>query len=433
MLTQRDYMEEATFLAPQDASKQASLSSHQTTELPHREKIEKNAKIVTHNKKPSLVLVFTPVIILIVMIPLFGLSPSLLIAALVFEVVNGFHDVSNVVAPLVRSHTLSYRSAVLWSSICTALPVLMIGIASAKIAHAIGSSLFLEGTLTQAVMFSGVVAAFSWGLTTWRYGLPSSSSHSLMGGIAGASMMTAYMSNLPIVGHLLTTGWIILIASMVFVPFITGFFAYIISKIAVYYESKVSSVPATHLVSNDNTYKHDTVHGGYIHKYYTLIKHDFSELFSAFKNVKKWPMLAASGVLSFAHSRNDGQKAMPMVAGVIYSDPTRISVFVQLLCYSAITLGTLMGGSIIMKKLNAMGHNHKPSGGVISMFVTSGVVGFATELGVGVSTTQTTASAIMGTSYARTKEIVQMMSTWIMTPISSGILAALIVFIVHKI
>ncbi len=426
-------MEEATFLTPQDASKQASLSSHHTTKLLHTTKIEKNVNRVTHPKKPSLILIFTPVIMLIVMIPLFGLSPSLLIAALVFEVVNGFHDVSNVVAPLVRSHTLSYRSAVLWSTICTALPVLMIGIASAKIAHAIGSSLFLDGTLTQAVMFSGVVAAFSWGLTTWRYGLPSSSSHSLMGGLAGASMMTAYISNVPIFDHLLTAGWIILIASMVCVPFIAGFFAYITSKIAAYYESKALNVPNADLVSHDNPYKYNTVHGGYIHTYYMLIKRDFSELFSAFKNVKKWPMLAASGVLSFAHSRNDGQKAMPMVAGVIYSDPTRISVFVQLLCYSAITLGTLMGGSLIMKKLNAMGHNHKPSGGVISMFVTSGVVGLATEFGVGVSTTQTTASAIMGTSYARTKEIIQMMSTWIMTPISSGVLAAIIVFIVHKI
>ena len=162
-----------------------------------------------------------------------------------------------------------------------------------------------------------------------------------------------------------------------------------------------------------------------------LIQKDFSELFSAFKQVKKWPMLATSGILSFAHSRNDGQKAMPMVAGVIYGDPTRISVFVQLLCYSAINLGTLMGGSLIMKKLNSMGHNHKPSGGIISMGVTSAVVGFATELGVGVSTTQTTASAIMGTSYARTKEIAQMMSTWIMTPIASGIIAGLIVMIIQ--
>ncbi len=426
-------MEEATFLAPQDASKKASLSSHHATKSPHNETIEKNVNLVTHPKKPSLILIFIPVIMLIAMIPFFGLPPSLLIAALVFEVVNGFHDVSNVVAPLVRSHTLSYRSAVLWSTICTALPVLMIGIASAKIAHAIGSSLFLEGTLTQAVMFSGVVAAFSWGLTTWAYGLPSSSSHSLMGGLAGASMMTAYISNVPIFDHLLTAGWIILIASMVCVPFIAGFFAYITSTIAVYYESKASNVPDAHLVSNDNTYKYDRLHGGYIHKYYMLINRDFSELFSAFKNVKKWPMLAASGVLSFAHSRNDGQKAMPMVAGVIYSDPTRISVFVQLLCYSAITLGTLMGGSVIMKKLNAMGHNHKPSGGIISMFVTTGVVGLATEFGVGVSTTQTTASAIMGTSYARTKEIIQIMSTWIMTPISSGVLAAVIVFILHKI
>ena len=88
-----------------------------------------------------------------------------------------------------------------------------------------------------------------------------------------------------------------------------------------------------------------------------------------------------------------------------------------------------MGGGLIMKKLNNMGHNHRPSSGVISMGVTSWVVGFATEFGVGVSTTQTTASAIMGTSYARKKEIFQMMTAWIITPIASGIIAAIIVLI----
>jgi phosphate/sulfate permease len=87
-----------------------------------------------------------------------------------------------------------------------------------------------------------------------------------------------------------------------------------------------------------------------------------------------------------------------------------------------------MGGSLIMKKLNAMGHNHKPSGGVVSMGVTSGVVMLATEIGVGVSTTQVTASSIMGTSYARRSEILQMMTTWIMTPIASGGLAGIIVW-----
>lgn len=428
-------MEETTSLTMQN--QKTKTSSKINKAVPINIDTPSDVQSVIPNKKPSIFLIFAPVISLILIGLTVDLAPALLIAALIFEVVNGFHDVSNVVAPLVRSRTLSYRPAVLWSTICTALPVLMIGIASAKIAHAIGGSLFLEGTLTQTIMFSGVMAAFSWGLATWRYGLPSSSSHALMGGLAGASMMFSYINNIPVFDHLLTKGWLILIASMVLVPIIAGFFAYILSKIMPYLEKKILTMPdnnynATNLsTSNDTPHKHKRVYGGYVIKYFMLIHKDFSELFSAFKQVKKWPMLATSGILSFAHSRNDGQKAMPMVAGVIYGDPTRISVFVQLLCYSAITLGTLMGGSLIMKKLNSMGHNHKPSGGIISMGVTSAVVGFATELGVGVSTTQTTASAIMGTSYARTKEIAQMMSTWIMTPIASGIIAGLIVMIIQ--
>ena len=265
---------------------------------------------------------------------------------------------------------------------------------------------------------------------TWRYGLPSSSSHALMGGLAGASMTSAYVSGLPVFDHLLSEGWLILIASMILVPVVAGFFAYVISKLVPYLERKMAQSDAQEnvFISNPSITEKSEYPKSWT-RYLSVLKHDIWELCGAFKKIKKWPMLVASGTLSFAHSRNDGQKAMPMVAGVIYGDPTKISVLVQLLCYAAITLGTLMGGSLIMKKLNSMGHNHKPSGGVVSMGVTSGVVALATEIGVGVSTTQTTASAIMGTSYARTKEIIQMMTTWIMTPIASGMLAGGIILI----
>lgn len=395
-----------------------------------------------------------PPIVLAASVPIIGPLPATLLAALTFEFVNGFHDASNAVAPLVKSHTLSYRPAVWWSTICTLAPVAFIGAAAAKVAHTIGAGLFDAGTLVPSVMFAGVTAGFSWSLATWRYGIPSSSSHALLGGLGGAAMAAAYTNGTPVLGQFLAPGWAMIGTFMVAAPAAAGLAAYALTKSAPHLKAAVQHgrqklariipslapkhgahanapepeiwpPPRPPALASDATRAQKLRHS------FNEFSLDAAEMGRALITPAKWPMLGAAALLNFGHSKNDAQKAMPIVAGSLYGDPTAITPTVQWMCYLTMTMGTFLGGKRITQKLvNGLGHQHDKMVGFSTSAVTAGILEIANDFKVPASTSQITGGATIGANAGIARKNVKwdtarkMAFTWVATPLISGLMAA---------
>lgn len=364
--------------------------------------------------------------------PVLGPVPATLAAALTYEFVNGFHDASNAVAPLVKSRTLPYRSALIWSTATTLAPALLIGTLAAGVAHTIGGGLFAAGILTTQTMFAGVTAAFTWGLMTRRSGFPSSSSHALLGGLAGAAAMHAYTLGLPVLGQFMAPGWATIGAYMVGAPLIGGTAGYALSKAG----PALKKWRGKLLGALDRHFQHEP--DNHIHHLPGAAPRQdigwgpaVTALGKALITPRKWPMLGMAAALNFVHSTNDAQKAMPIVAGAIYGSATAITPLVQGLCYTAITLGTLAGGRRIVDKLvHGFGREDTPKIGLVSGGVASAVLAFATAHHAPVSTSQIVGATTVGANAghakgnAHWKNAKKMAIAWTVTPVMSGLIAA---------
>jgi PiT family inorganic phosphate transporter len=155
------------------------------------------------------------------------------------------------------------------------------------------------------------------------------------------------------------------------------------------------------------------------------------DLFQAIVTPKKLPMLAATGFLNFGHSLNDAQKAMPIVAWSLSSDPTAITQNVQMLCYGAMTLGTLSGGRRIVDKLvHGVSSKHDPRVGLVAAAVSSLALTFANISHAPVSTSQTMGAATIGANaglhhqHMNWKTATDMATAWAVTPVATGAIAA---------
>jgi PiT family inorganic phosphate transporter len=382
----------------------------------------------TDNKKPSWWFVTLPPAVALVLTPFVGIGYAALTAAVMFEFVNGFHDASNAVAPLVKSHTLSYRPALWFSTACTIAPVLFIRMMSAGVALTIGSSLFTAGTLTPAVTLAGVAGAYTWSLATWRTGFPSSSSHALMGGLAGAAMMSATTQGLPVFSQFLAPGWGMLGAYMIGTPIVAGMAGFGLSKLLPRLKKRTDTLLKPVEETHDHTNLHD------LFKKVTLLE-GLKEIWHAFCDKKKWPILGATAALNVAHSLNDAQKAMPIVQAGWNNQPMdmlkTISPWTQMVCYFFIAAGTLAGGGRITKKLvHDIGKQHNPKTGFITAGVAAASVAFATAFKAPVSTSLTVSGASIGAEAGHTKGNIQrktvnkMIKIMIVTPIMGCMLSA---------
>jgi PiT family inorganic phosphate transporter len=318
---------------------------------------------------------------------------ALILVALIFDYINGFHDAANSIATVVSTRVLTPGKAVIWAAFFNFIAAFTFGTAVAK---TVGSGLVDLSVITFAVIFAGLMGAIIWDLITWYYGLPTSSSHALIGGYAGAAIAKAGF------GAIIPAGWTKTLIFIVLAPLI-GLTLGFILMVAIQWVFQRSS-PAK-------------VDGWF----------------------RRLQLLSAAAY-SLGHGGNDAQKTMGIIAGVLfaggYLQEFRIDLWVVLSAHAAIALGTLSGGWRIIHtmgskitKLQPVGGFAAETAGAISLFT-------ATHLGVPVSTTHTITGAIIGVGSIKRLSAVRwgvagrIVWAWVLTIPASGLIAAVTWWIV---
>jgi PiT family inorganic phosphate transporter len=276
-----------------------------------------------------------------------------ILLALIFDFLNGFHDSANSIATIVSTQVLTPQKAVLFAAFFNFVAAFMFDVAVAK---TIGKELIHIDNVDVYVLSAGLLGAIFWNLVTWYFGIPVSSSHALIGGYGGAAVMKIGF------GVLILPGWIKVIAFILLAPLIgmlLGMFNMFIT---------------TWLVRNKKPRKIDT----------------------AFRKLQ----LVSAGFYSLGHGTNDAQKTMGIIAGVLFSskfiDSFYIPFYVVIICHAAIALGTMYGGWRIVKTMGMKITKLKPIGGFCAELAGATTLLGTAFLGIPVSTTQTITGAIVG-------------------------------------
>ncbi|HEY6063524.1 MAG TPA: inorganic phosphate transporter [Chitinophagaceae bacterium] len=390
---------------------------------------------------------------------------AIIVLALMFDYINGFHDAANSIATVVSTKVLTPFQAVLWAALFNFVAFFIF--TEHNIAGAVSKTVKPD-FITLEVIFSGLIAAIIWNLLTWWSGIPSSSSHTLMGGFAGAAIAHAGSFNVinsPIV--IKTVGFIVLapLIGMVMAFIISLWF---ISSFRKGWGPKIFSllVIAAVLFFLYNTLEFDPAKLTTHFKSYTLkvifqsknltwlllgliiiIMAVFTLYLTGLNSVKshKWfkkLQLVSSAIFSIGHGGNDAQKVMgiitaALIAQKVIPDFNHMPSWVPLACYTSIALGTMSGGWKIIKTMGTKITKVTPFEGVAAE--TAGAITlFVTEaLKVPVSTTHTITGAIMGVGATKRLSAVRwgvtfnLIWAWILTIPVSGLLAAGVYYIVH--
>jgi inorganic phosphate transporter, PiT family len=318
---------------------------------------------------------------------------ALIVVALIFDYINGFHDAANSIATVVSTRVLTPGKAVIWAAAFNFIAAFTFGTAVAK---TVGAGLVDVNVLTFAVIFSGLMGAIVWDLITWYYGLPTSSSHALIGGYAGAAVAKAGF------GAIIPAGWTKTLIFIVLAPLIGMVLGFLIMVVILWLFQRTSP---------------------------GKVDHWFRRL-----------QLLSAAAYSLGHGGNDAQKTMGIIAGVLlaggYTEVFRIDMWVVLSAHAAIALGTLSGGWRIIHtmgskitKLQPVGGFAAETAGAISLFA-------ATHMGIPVSTTHTITGAIIGVGSIKRLSAVRwgvagrIVWAWILTIPASAAIAALVYWVV---
>jgi len=318
---------------------------------------------------------------------------------LVFDYINGFHDAANSVATIVATRVLTPGQAVVWAAVFNFVAAFIFGTGVAK---TMGKGMIDLAIVTPYVILGGLTGAIVWDLITWWFGLPTSSSHALIGGYAGAAMAKVAMVKgvnrsfeaLIIEGW---KGWPETLAYLVFAPFLGLVLAYAM-MITIYWLFRKS----------------------------TPVKMD-----SYFRKLQ----LVSAAVFSCAHGSNDAQKTIGIITGLLVSSgylaKFDIPVWVIIASYAAIALGTLSGGWRIIRTMGGRLTRLKPRGGFCAETAAAISILFSTFTGTPVSTTHVIAGAIVGVgSIQRMKAVRWGLATnivwaWILTIPAAAAVGAL--------
>ena len=318
---------------------------------------------------------------------------ALIFVALAFDYINGFHDAANSIATVVSTRVLSPGKAVIWAAFFNFVAAFTFGTAVAK---TVGSGLVDLRIVTFAVIFAGLMGAIVWDLITWYYGLPTSSSHALIGGYAGAAVAKAGIV------AILPGGWSKTLIFIVLAPMIGMTIGFLLMVVILWLFHRTSP--------------------GRVDQWFRRLQ------------------LVSAAAYSLGHGGNDAQKTMGIIAGVLfaggYISAFRIDMWVVLAAHAAIALGTLSGGWRIIHtmgskitKLQPVGGFAAETAGAISLFT-------ATHLGVPVSTTHTITGAIIGVGSIRRLSAVRwgvagrIVWAWVLTIPMSAFIAAITYYIV---
>jgi len=314
---------------------------------------------------------------------------ALIAVALLFDFLNGLHDAANSIATIVSTRVLRPHYAVAWAAFFNFVAFLFFGL---HVAQTIGTGIVDAGIVTPRVVFGALAGAIVWNVVTWLAGIPSSSSHALIGGLVGAGIARAGFGAVVWGGVGMTS------AAIVLSPLVGFALALLLTLIVSWLFVKATP-------------------------------------FAVDRKFRMMQFVSAS-LYSLGHGGNDAQKTMGVIAVLLFSqgymgESFHIPFWVVLTCQAAMALGTLTGGWRIVKTMGSKITRLTPvqgfcaeTGGAITLFM-------ATELGVPVSTTHTITGAIMGVGAARKVSAVRwnvansIIVAWIITIPASGLIAAL--------
>jgi len=314
----------------------------------------------------------------------------LVLLALAFDFMNGFHDAANAIATIVSTGVLKPYQAVLWASFFNVAAIFVFDL---HVAATVGKGTVNVNVIDHYVIFGALVGALSWNIITWYYGIPSSSSHALIGGLVGAGIAKAG------IGSLVASG-VFKIVAFIFVSPMLGMLLGSIMMLLVSWMAR--------------------------HQQPRKIDKWFRRL-----------QLISAGLYSLGHGANDAQKTMGIIwvlliaSGHVLASERHPPMWVIISCYLAIGVGTLFGGWRIVKtmgqkltKLRPVGGFCAETGGAMTLFLASG-------LGIPVSTTHTITGAIVGVGSSRKLSAVRwglagsIVWAWILTIPAAGCIAAL--------
>jgi len=325
------------------------------------------------------------------------LTILLLIAlALLFDFLNGFHDSANSIATVVSTRVLSPRLAVAWAAFFNFVAFLFFGL---HVANTIGTGIVDITIIDKGIIFGSLVGACGWNIITWFFGLPTSSSHALIGGMIGSALVKAGPGSLVWQGILKTV-------TFIFVSPVLGLILGLGFGVLVYWAFR-NSAPSK-------------------------VDHIF----------RKGQLLSAA-FYSMGHGGNDAQKTMGIIASLLFSAGLLgknfyVPLWVVVACYSAISIGTMFGGWRIVKTMGQKVAKLKPvdgfcaeAGAAVTLFVSS-------SFGIPVSTTHTITGAIMGIGSLKRLSAVRwgvagrIVWAWILTIPCSAAISALAYFLIKR-
>ena len=323
--------------------------------------------------------------------------------AFIFDFINGFHDSANSIATVVGTRVLTPLMAVAWAASFNFLAAFTVGTAVAK---TVGKGMIDVSIVTPNVILAGLLGAIIWNLVTWYYGLPSSSSHALVGGYAGAAVAKAgWMAIIP-------AGWTKTLIFIVASPLI-GLTAGYVLMVSFYW----------------------------IFRWFTPAKVD-----KIFRRMQ----LVSAALFSLSHGANDAQKTMGIIVGLLISaqgmfatetgwmrhlhmtDADGIPLWIEMGAYTAIALGTLFGGWRIVHTMGTRITKLRPIGGCAAETGGAIAILIATRFGIPVSTTHTITGAIVGVGATNRLSAVRwgiagrIVWAWVLTIPAAAITAALL-------
>jgi inorganic phosphate transporter, PiT family len=312
----------------------------------------------------------------------------IILVALVFDFLNGFHDAANSIATVVSTRVLSPQKAVVWAAFFNFVAAFVLG---THVAKTLGSGMIDLSVVTKDVVLAGLIGAILWNLVTWYYGIPVSSSHALIGGYAGAAVAKAGW------GAIIASGWTKTLVFIVLAPLIGMILGFTL----------MASI--TWLLRRWNPFRLD-------------------------KLFRRLQLLSAA-FYSLGHGGNDAQKTMGIITGLLVASghlqKFEVPLWVILASHAAIAFGTMFGGWRIVKTMGSKITKLQPFGGFCAE--TSGALTLigATLSGIPVSTTHTITGAIVGVGATKRLSAVKwgvagrIVWAWVLTiPLAAAMSAA---------
>ncbi|MDD4894865.1 MAG: inorganic phosphate transporter [Candidatus Omnitrophica bacterium] len=320
----------------------------------------------------------------------------LIILALTFDFLNGFHDSANSIATVVSTRVLSPRIAIIWAAFFNFIAFLFFGL---HVANTIGKGIIDISIIDKSVIFGTLIGACGWNIITWYFALPTSSSHALIGGMMGAALVKAGPQSLVWSGILKTVAFI-------FISPVAGLILGLVFGTIVYWLFRKSAP--------------------------LKVDHIFRK-----------GQLVSAALYSMGHGGNDAQKTMGIIASLLFSAGLlgakfHVPFWTVIACHAAIALGTMFGGWRIVKTMGQRVAKLRPldgfcaeSGAAVMLFVSS-------AFGIPVSTTHTITGAIMGVGSLKRMSAVRwgvagnIIWAWILTIPCAAVISALAYFLVTR-